>query len=217
LIKTLDEKLTTSDLDTRDRILDAAKGVFLERGTSGARMQEIADTAGVNKALIHYYFRNKDTLADAVFHRELRALVQPVFHTLASELPLEEKVEATVGLYLDHLSAFPQMPGYVLADMHFHPGRLEEFFEAMTDVAPGPMGQRVFTALGRQIDEAVAQGRMRPLTPRQFMVNLVSLCVFPFAARPLLTLVMGGDDEFQTMIDERRTTLTEFFLGALRP
>jgi len=205
------------DLDNRERILDAAKGAFMDRGTSGARMQEIADAAGVNKALLHYYFQNKDTLARAVFHRELRNLVQPVLQTLASGLPLEEKVRTVVGLYSEKLSSFPQMPGYVLAEMHFHPERLEEFVTSLTDVAPEVMGRNVFETLGRQIDAAVAEGRMRPLPPRQFMVNLMSLCVFPFAARPLLALVAGGAEEFDTMIAERRDSLADFFLGALRP
>jgi TetR/AcrR family transcriptional regulator len=205
------------DLDSRERILDAARDAFLDRGTSGARMQEIADAAGVNKALIHYYFQNKDTLARAVFQRELKSLVQPVMNTLASQRPLEDKVRTVVGLYTEKLSAFPQMPGYVLAEMHFHPERLEEFVTSLTDVAPDVMGRTVFDVLGHQIDEAVAEGRMRPLPPRQFMVNLISLCVFPFAARPLLTLVTGGEAEFDAFIAERRDSLADFFLQALRP
>ena len=162
-------------------------------------------------------FQTKDNLSGAVFQRELRHLVQPVLQTLASDMPLDAKVRATVGLYLKKLSAFPQMPGYVLAEMHFHPDRLEEFFTSLTDVGSAEMGQRVFDALGQQIDKEVARGRMRPIGPRQFMVNLVSLCVFPFAARPLLVLVSGGQAEFDSMIEERRDTLADFFLGALQP
>jgi len=208
---------TTTDPDTRERILDAAKTALLERGTSGARMQDIADEAGVNKALLHYYFRNKDTLAAAVFERELKRLMGPVLQTMASDLALEEKVSTAIGHYIERLSAFPQMPGYVLAEMHFHPERLEDLFTSVAGMAPTEMSDRVFRALGRQIDEAVAEGRMRPISPQQFMVNLVSLCVFPFAARPLLVLVTGGREQFDSMIEERRESLTEFFLGALRP
>lgn len=205
------------DPDTRERILDAAKAAFLHRGSSGARMQEIADAAGVNKALIHYYFSNKDKLSAEVFQRELRSLVQPVLGTLASDLPLEEKVRAAIGLYLERLSDFPQMPGYVLAEMHFHPERLGGFMGAIVGGDPKDVAQKVFGSLRRQIDEAVAAGRMRPLSPEEFMVNLVSLCVFPFAARPLLVMVLGGEPAFDAMIATRRDALTDFFLGALRP
>lgn len=203
--------------DTRERILDAAKAAFHERGTSGARMQEIADAAGINKALIHYYFKNKDTLAAAVFQRELRTLVQPVLHTLASDLPLDEKVRTVIGMYLDRLPALPQMPGYILAEMHFHPERLSELMASIAGSDPQEMAGRVFARLGAQIDEAVGAGRMAPLSPHQFVVNLVALCVFPFAARPLLSFVVGGPDVFDTMIEERRESLTQFFLRGLRP
>ena len=206
-----------SATDTKERILDAAKAAFHERGTSGARMQEIADSAGINKALIHYYFNNKDTLAAAVFQRELRTLVQPVLQTLASELPLEDKVRTVIGMYLDRLTALPQMPGYILAEMHFHPERLEALMTSITDRDPRDMADRVFARLGEQIDDAVASGRMAPMPPHQFMVNLVSLCVFPFASRPLLSFVLGGPDSFDTMIEERRDSLTQFFLRGLRP
>jgi hypothetical protein len=130
---------------------------------------------------------------------------------------LEEKVRTAIDLYLARLSAFPLMPGYVLAEIHFHPDRLEALLASVADVAPREIGTKVFAVLGRQIDDAVAAGRMRPISPHQFLVNLVSLCVFPFAARPLLVLVTGGDEHFDAMIEERRETLADFFLGALRP
>jgi AcrR family transcriptional regulator len=207
----------SSATDTRERILDAAKAAFHERGTSGARMQEIADSAGINKALIHYYFKNKDTLAVAVFRRELRTLVQPVLQTLASDLPIEDKVRTVIGMYLDRLTELPQMPGYILAEMHFHPERLAELMTSITESDPRELANRVFARLGEQIDEAVTAGRMAPMPPHQFMVNLVALCVFPFASRPLLSFVLGGPDSFDTMIEERRDSLTQFFLRGLRP
>lgn len=206
-----------SEPDTRERILDAAKTAFHESGTSGARMQEIADSAGINKALIHYYFKNKDTLAAAVFQRELRTLVQPVLQTLASETPLEEKVRTVIGMYLERLAELPQMPGYILAEMHFHPERLGELMTAITQSDPHEMAERVFARLGQQIEVAVAEGRLAPIHPHQFMVNLIALCVFPFAARPLLSFVMGSPEVFDTMIDDRRESLTRFFLRGLRP
>lgn len=207
----------TPEPETRDKILDAAKTVFLEQGSSGARMQEIADAAGVNKALLHYYFRDKETLAGAVFQREFRRLVQPVMATLGSDLPLEDKVRRTVDLYVDGLSTFPLMPGYVMAEIHFHPERIEDFLASVADQQPAPLVRGVLERLGRQIEAEVAAGRMRPVPPRQFMVNLVSLCVFPFAARPLLRLILGGEEGFEQLIEERKATLADFFLSALRP
>ena len=77
------------DRDTEDRILDAAHAVFLRRGTAGARMQEVADEAGVNKALLHYYFRSKDQLAQSVFQRALGELLPQAMDILRSPLAIE--------------------------------------------------------------------------------------------------------------------------------
>jgi TetR/AcrR family transcriptional regulator len=205
------------DLDTRERILDAARSAFRDRGTSGARMQAIADAAGVNKALLHYYFRDKETLASGVFTRELQHLIQPVLKVLGSELSLEGKVRQAVELYFTTLSAFPGLPAYVLAEIHYHPDRLQDFLETVADGDPRGRVLNVFSTLERQIDEAVAKGRMRPITPQAFVVNLVSLCVFPFAAGPLLDVLLGGEHALRELMEERRRTLPDFFLKGLEP
>ena len=153
-----------ADRDTEDRILDAAHTVFLQRGTAGARMQEVADEAGVNKALLHYYFRDKDTLAGAVFEREFRRLVRPVMATLGSDLPLEDKVRRTVELYVDGLSDFPLMPGYVLAEIHFHPERMEDFLSSVAARQPARVlqglgsGHAALFITGRQYEQGAGQG-----------------------------------------------------------
>ena len=207
----------STDTDTRERILDAARTAFRESGTSGARMQEIADAAGVNKALLHYYFQNKETLAGGVFTRELGRLIRPVFETLGSDAPLDDKVRRVVGLYLDTLSEFPGLPAYVLSEIHFHPERLEDFLAQVTDGDPSARAARVFEVLGRQLREAAAAGRIRPVSAHEFVVNLVSLCVFPFAAAPLLRVLTGGDDALDHLLRERRERLPAFFLAGLRP
>src|SRR5918997_7044366 len=95
------------DRDTEERILDAARAVFVRHGTAGARMQEIAQEAGVNQALLHYYFRSKDRLAEAVFRQVAGRLLPTVFEILGSDLSIEEKVERFVSLYIDTLSRSP--------------------------------------------------------------------------------------------------------------
>src|SRR3954454_23020437 len=88
---------------TEERILHAAHAIFLRRGTAGARMQEIAAEAGVNQALLHYYFRSKDRLARAAFERAAAQLLPAVIAVLASDLALDAKVTRVVEIELDHL------------------------------------------------------------------------------------------------------------------
>jgi AcrR family transcriptional regulator len=203
------------DEGTEQRILDAADEVFVRRGTDGARMQEIAEQAGVNKALLHYYYRSKDRLAEAVFRRAAAALMPAVLEVMESDLELEEKVEKVVGRYLEQLSRRPYLPGYLISEITHHPARLAPLFGA---IAGTRVKRHVLAKLGRQIDERVRAGTLAPIAPEQFLVNLVSLCVFPFAARPILQLLLGLDPKgFDRFIEERRRALPHFFARGLRP
>ncbi|MFW5951287.1 MAG: TetR/AcrR family transcriptional regulator [Gemmatimonadota bacterium] len=204
--------------DTEERILDAAHAVFLKRGTAGARMQEVADAAGVNKALLHYYFRSKDQLAQAVFRRALGALLPEAMAVLRSEVPIEEKVQRIVDLEVEVLRGSPFLPGYLLGEMTHHPERISEIFESVLGMQLSRMGESVRGALRAQLDAEAEAGRIRRLSPEEFMMNLISLVIFPFAAQPLLRLVLDVDEPgFDALMEERKRRLPDFFLNALRP
>ncbi len=209
----------TRDGDTEQRILDAAHAVFIRRGTAGARMQEIAREARVNQALLHYYFRSKEQLARAAFERAASQLLPAVIDVMGSTDDLDRKVARVIALELDHLSRAPYLPGYIISEVTHHPERARQLIVAMTHgLTPDDVRLSVFGTLAKQIDENVAAGRMRRIAPVSFMVNLISLCIFPFAARPMLQAMLGLDEAgFAQFITRRRDDLTSFFLGALRP
>jgi len=207
------------DVDTETKILDAAHAVFLRVGTAGARMQEIADEAGVNKALLHYYFRSKERLASAVFERVARSLFMRLGMVAMANVDLETKVRRIIATYLDEFTQTPYAPGYLICEMNQNPDRAAQ----LLSMIGGPISDNApaipfLGALAAEIQQQVAAGKMRPIPPRQFLANLVSLCVFPFAARPMLSVVFRMDDAgFREFIEERKATLPEFFLSALRP
>ena len=211
------EGAAAPDQDTERRILDAAHAVFIRRGTAGARMQEIADEAGVNKALLHYYFRSKERLAEAIFERAAKRLLPPMLAIVASDASIEEKVERVVAHYIDVLSASPYLPGYILSELHHHPERVERLVSLATGGPAEGFAARGLARVAEQIEERVRAGTMRPITATQFAANLLSLCVFPFAARPMFRVAFGLDDEgFEEFIRVRRRELPAFFLNALR-
>src|SRR5688572_8114417 len=206
------------DGKTERRILDAAHTVFLRRGTAGARMQEIAREAGVNSALLHYYFRNKERLGEAVFQRAATQLLPNVIRILASDAELEDKVAQVVEVELTRLSETPYLPGYIISELTHHPQRVPQLFATIIGKAPAEVGALVRARLGEQIGERVRAGRMRPIEPEQFAINLIALCIFPFAAKPMLAALLGFDDAaFAAFIDRRRQELAPFFLRALQP
>jgi TetR/AcrR family transcriptional regulator len=206
------------DGQTEQRILDAAHTVFVRHGTAGARMQDIAAEAGVNQALLHYYFRSKARLSEAVFRRAAVQLLPTVIHVMASDEPLDSKVARVVALELDHLSRTPYLPGYVISELTHHPERVRQLLSAVTGMTPEDIRPKVLTKLRQQLNAAVREGTMRPIEPEQFMVNLISLCIFPFAARPMLETLLGMNEQgFEQFINRRRKELAPFFLRALRP
>jgi AcrR family transcriptional regulator len=181
-------------------------------------MQEIAEEAGVNQALLHYYFRSKERLSAAVFQLVARQLFPRLFQILGSDLPLDHKIELIVNAYLDMLSQNRFMPAYVLSELQHHPERAEQILASGIGSDPGKALAPLIAKLRIQIDAEVKAGKMREITPQELIVNMLSLCVFPFAARPLLAVALGlNDTRFAAFIKQRRKNLPEFIRMALRP
>jgi TetR/AcrR family transcriptional regulator len=206
------------DADTETRILDAAHAVFMRRGTAGARMTEIAREAGVNHALVHYYFRSKQRLADAVFRRAISQFFPVMIGVLASDAPLEDKVRQVAAAQIDMLLKNRYLPGYLLAELNHYPERAEQLLNSMSGTTSANVRARLFGTLGKQLDDAAANGTVRAIRPQEFVLNLVSMVVYPFAARPLVMAIIGMDDAtFTAAMEVRKTEIPAFFLAALRP
>ena len=204
----VEEQETPPTRSVERDIFHAAEQVFHERGYDGSRMQEIADRAGINKAMLHYYFRSKDRLFEAVFTETLGRILPRVVEPLASDLPLGLKIRRFVETYIDQLQRHPKLPGFIINELNRHPERLREL--ALEHVAP------VLPTVRHQIEDAVAQGRIKSIKAEDLVANLVSLCVFPFLARPVLQAVMGMDsDEYDRFLTERGHAVTEFVFNAL--
>jgi TetR/AcrR family transcriptional regulator len=199
------------DPSTPDRILDAAHRVFLRRGTAGARTQEIAAEAGVNKALVHYYFGTKEALAEAVFQRVASVFLPSIFAVLAApDLTLEERINRVAERQVAFHRAHPYMAIYLLSEIHTVPERLEALV--------GPHGRPSLAPLQAQLDAAAAAGTIRPTAVSEFLVNLMSLLVFPVVARPMIRHVVGmSESEYDRFLDQRAAQAVSFFLAGLRP
>jgi TetR/AcrR family transcriptional regulator len=180
-------------------------------------MQDIAREAGVNQALLHYYFRHKDRLSEAVFRRAAGQLMPRVMQILASDVALADKVAQIVTLEIDQLITTPYLPGYIISELQHHPERAHQ----LIDMLAGPIASgraRAIDVLRRQLAREARAGHIAPIAAEQFIVNLVSLCIFPFAARPMIMALLGlSDADFVRFIDARRTELPTFFLRALQP
>ena len=206
------------DQDTESRILQAARTVFIRRGTAGARMQEIAEEAGVNQALLHYYFRSKERLSQEVFRETAGRMFPAIISILGSDAKIDEKIDRVVETYMDALTRSPFLPGYVISELHHHPERIPQLLSSAAGIDLSTAMKPVLDKLDRQIVSETRAGKMRRVSAQQFLANLLSLCVFPFAAQPMLRAAFGLDDDgFSKFIAQRRKELPQFIRHALAP
>jgi AcrR family transcriptional regulator len=204
--------------DTETRILDAARVVFTRAGTAGARMQDIAREAGVNQALLHYYFRSKQALADRVFREAVTTLLAALPGVIRQDAPLEELFRSFVRTYIDTVRRTPFLPAYMAAEAHHNPERVVAVIESITGTDPHDKSPQLLRKVQALIDSRVAAGEMRPIRAEHLMVNTMSLLAFPFVARSILGSVYAMDDAaFDRFLDERRDELPRFLLNAMRP
>ncbi len=206
------------DGETEQRILNAAKAVFIRHGTAGARMQDIAEEADVNQALLHYYFRSKEKLSEAVFRDTAGRMFPALLQIVASDQPLTEKIDGIIDMYLTTMSRTPFLPGYMISELHHHPERITQLLGHMSGGDMASVTKPAFEKLEKQLAAEARAGRIRRMNGAQFFVNLLSLCVFPFAARPMLRAALGFDDEdFAKFIEQRRKELPVYVRSAIQP
>jgi AcrR family transcriptional regulator len=199
--------------DARMRILDAADSVFVRRGIDGARMQEIADRARVNKALLHYYFRTKTGLARAVWLRSASSFVPGILQMLASDLSLDEKIDSFVDSYHTFLTQHPYLLLFALSESARRPELVHDFYS----VERRKVARRMVSKLRKQINERAKRTKSRPLSAEQFFITLVGSCLFPFAATATLTDVLGlSRTEVAGFMERRRKDLPALLKRALQ-
>lgn len=196
-------------LNTEERILFAAKRVFMSRGMAGARMQDIADEAGINKAMLHYYFRNKEKLFEKVFEISLLQFLPGIRDILESDEPLFKKIHQFCNLYISHLSENPFLPIFIINEVNKQPDR---FLKKI-------WGRRVpqLNIFTEQVSDEIRNGRIKKTEPLQLFMNMLSLCIFPFLSKPLLQRV-GGIDEtrFSLLMEQRKKEVSKFIIESIK-
>lgn len=203
--------MSEKELNTEELIREAAKKIFVKKGFAGARMQEIADEAGINKALLHYYYRNKAKLFEVIFDETFKTLLPKLSQIIEAETSLMAKLETFIPVYIQTIRQNPHVPLFVLNELNQD---AEHFIAKIkTQIDPGKLA-----GLMQQIHSAIAAGEIRPMNPLQLFLNVLSMCAFPFVARPLLQSVIGMPDElFDQLMAEREQAVLDFVKAAIVP
>ncbi len=197
--------------ESRAAILKAAIHEFAEHGIAGARTDAIARAARVNKALLYYYFKDKDALYQAVLDHVFSGLRAQVVPILESDLPPREKLLKYLGAYFDYVAMNPQFPRVVQSEWMRNPGTHIARMERIAKEYFRPIYQKLVDV----IQQGIASGDFRPVNPMHFLPSMVAIIVFYFSAAPVMKTLMQVDPLTPERIAERREFVLDFVSAAL--
>ena len=196
-------------MTTEEKIFNAARIVFQKKGFAGARMQEIADEAGINKAMLHYCFKNKQLLFEAVFKNAFSQLAPQINAIFSSNETIFEKIKQFTHSYISFVIVNPFLPPFVIQEMNNNPEFVKSFFK--NENSPNPY------LLIDQIIKEIDLGIIKPTNPKQLVLDIFSMTVFPFAAQMMVKGILHLDDaEFNQMMEERKTTIAEQIINSIK-
>lgn len=196
---------------TRAAILKAALEEFAHEGVTGARTDEIARRAGVNKALLYYYFKDKETLYGAVLDDAFSGLKSAVFAVLDSQLPPREKIMAYAGAYFDFIASNQLYPRLMQREMM----RAREGHSLHIDKVIKSYIQPIFLRVSEVMREGIAKGEFRNVNPVHFVPSMVAMIVFYFSSAPMMQKIVGFNPLTPERIAERRAAVLDFISAAL--
>ncbi|HKL38893.1 MAG TPA: TetR/AcrR family transcriptional regulator, partial [Bacteroidales bacterium] len=177
--------MSEKDKTTEEKILEAARRIFVEKGMAGARMQQIADEAGINKSLLHYYYRSKDKLFLAVFRMAIRDFIPSIKDIIFSDVSVYEKLDLFINEYMDVLLSKPFVPMFILQEIQRDPERL---FNVFLEAGIRP------DYIMKEFKRSIETGTIREINPTHLIINVLSLCIFPIAARPMMQRMFYDND-----------------------
>jgi AcrR family transcriptional regulator len=197
--------------ESRAAILQAAAQEFAEHGIAGARTDAIAGTARVNKALLYYYFKDKETLYGAVLDQAFGGLKATVFRVLDGNLPPREKMMAYAGAYFDFIASNQIYPRLMQREMM----RAREGQSPHIDKVIKTYIQPIFVRVGELMRQGIADGEFRPVNPAHFVPSMVAMIVFYFSSAPMMQKIVGYNPLTRPRIAERRAAVLDFISAAL--
>jgi len=199
----------TKDISTEERIKAAARKVFHQKGFAGTRTRDIAEEAGINHAMLNYYFRSKEKLFEMVMMETMAQFFKGVNLMLNDEsTSLDEKIDLIVSNYVDLLLKEPELPTFILNEVRPNPQAFVEqnpIKEALTH-----------SVLTRQYAEAVARGEITEPNLMQAILNVIGLVIFPFIAKPILTSIVNiPEEQYKALMLQRKTLIPQWIKAIL--
>ena len=194
---------------TERKILEAAAKVFMRKGRLGASMQDIADEAGINRTLLHYYFRNKENLFDTIFTKLFYQVFPTMVEAFASERSFMEKIRIFVETYSDMLKENPFLPAFIFQEISLNPYRLAGI---IMQVGVDP--DLALKGLAKEMESFGVYG----MDPRHMIANMLGMVLFPYIGRTLFQKIAFKDDTeaYEKFLEDRKEQVPRFVNMALQ-
>ncbi|MBN2665760.1 MAG: TetR/AcrR family transcriptional regulator [Bacteroidales bacterium] len=202
--------MTEVEKQTEERIFESATEVFIEKGMDGARMQDIANHAGINKALLHYYYRTKDHLFDAVFDKLATVMFSRFSFVFDEKASLEEKIRFFFREHISFLQKNPRLPAFILNEINRNPARMKKLLQRFSV-------NEFWNTLERlHHDELIRYNITREIMP-QLMTSIAAISIFPFAAKGIMeVLFKKAGYDYNEYLEERKDFAADFVIRAIK-
>lgn len=192
----------SKDSNTEQHLKDTARRLFLKEGKMLATTQDIADAAGVNRSLLHYYFRSRDQLFDIVFQEALTQLRIRIHEVIGSKLVFKKKIEGLIEVFYEELTALPYLETFIALQLNQEPERYQEMFIHL------PGGKERLKNFLKEIQQEMEKGTIPEMKPINYFINLFALMAYPYVARPIYKNMFSlSDSAYDKLLPERKSII----------
>lgn len=203
--------MPVKDSKTEELIKETALRIFFTEGKLHATTQDIADAAGVNRALLHYYFRSRDVLFDVVFREAKENMHCKMEAVFQQDISFREKIEHFIENFIETSIQYPYLEAFLITEIVRNPEKKSEFLE---DPKHGNKSEKV-AQLMQELQAEMDAGNMPKMQPEQYFMNLISLLAYPFLAKPLMEQIFNlEEDGWKKAMRERKKLLIDLIFPA---
>lgn len=206
-------KMIIKETDNEKLILEAAEAEFIEKGYGKSRTTEIAKRAGVNHALLHYYFRTKENLFEVVFQKKAKLMSEVLIFSFEQELPFFEKIKRGISDHFDLIAANSKLPNFIFNEISQDDNLKRIFLGILKEKAI-----MIIAKLKEEINREVAKGTIRYIEPYDLLMTIVSLNMFPFISKPIILDILNlqGEKDISQFLEHRKQLNIEIILNQIR-
>ena len=198
--------------NTENTILEVARKQFVQNGFAATRMQEIADEAGINKAMLHYYFRSKEKLYHEIVVYTLGFFFPKIAEAMEAEGSFWDKTERIVDTYIKTLLEHPEIPIFIMSELS------QERDQFIKELKKGSAHFPSLQTFFMQMTDEMNAGKIKEIPPIHLILNILGMTVFPFIAKPMFRTIFDFDNSaFESLMRERKDVIITFLRNALKP